>query len=334
MQDVRIPKILFINSTESDGVQDLIYSGLVKKAGVNNIIDYPWNVNYHLPLRKYPANLGYVRSSLLKSFRYKSDFKKINAVVVSSAKPETFKYYLTVLNFIPSDIPVFFLDGGDYRAIGGDMNRLGAPELFLEAVSQRKFDGIFKREYFAEDNHPGNVWPLPICFNFDRLPKHLPDKLQYEVSFWAVESNPIRTKALTMLENKFDCSENGTVRNQVFKKYKRRGMYYLQELAACKIVLNFEGVGVNTHRYWEVPALGRFMISTNPRIIIPDNFVDNVHVKFCKDDLSDLIDLCEYYLKNEEEREAIAKQAGEHARKFHSNVARAEFIVEKIKSFL
>lgn len=334
MNENKKPILLYINSKESDGVQDLIYSGLVKVLGIENVVDYPWNPAYHFNLRKYPANLGFVKAIPISSLKTILNRKKINAVVVGSAKPEAFKTYIDIIQKIPSTIPVFFIDGGDYRNIGGDLTRLNAADLFLSALKLRQFDGVFKREYFAEDNLPSSVWPLPISFNFDRCPNVFPNELKYQVSFWAVESSPIRTKALTMLEDKFDCAQNGTKRNQVFRHYKRRGIFYLQELASCKIVLNFEGVGIDTHRYWEVPALGRFLISSKPKIVIPNNFIDGVHIKFCRDDLSDLIELCEYYLRNEDERETIAKRAGEHARKFHSNIARAEFIVEKIKTFL
>lgn len=93
------------------------------------------------------------------------------------------------------------------------------------------------------------------------------------------------------------------------KEYTRKGLRYLEELKSCKIVLNFRGVGWDTLRYWETPAIGRFMITQRPRIVIPDNFRDGKEIVFCKDDLSDMIDLCQHYLENDEERETIARDA-------------------------
>jgi spore maturation protein CgeB len=120
----------------------------------------------------------------------------------------------------------------------------------------------------------------------------------------------------------------------VFRKYARKGEKYLQELQRCKIVLNFRGVGWDTLRYWETPAVGRFMISQKPGIVIPDNFVDGTEIIFCKDDLSDLIELCEYYLQRDVERESIADNARKAARERHSDVSRAQYFLQKINKLL
>lgn len=326
-------RILFINSKESDYLQDLTYSGLVKVLGVENIVDHPWNPHYHIRRRTYPRNLGYTPNSLFKSLASKFSSKDYDAVIVASAKPECFVEYLKISKDIPSSTPTIFIDGGDFSDIGGDLTRLKAPHLYKEAVSKKPFDLILKREYLADTEYPANVVPFPFSFNFDII-RHNPfsNSLKYDISFWAVESDPIRTTALTLLEDKFDCRKNGTVRNQIFKKYKRKGLRYLEELKSCKIVLNFRGVGWDTLRYWETPAIGRFMISQRPRIVIPDNFRDGKEIVFCKEDLSDMIDLCDHYLNNEEERETIAGNALELAKTSHSDVARAMYLLTKIKS--
>ena len=63
---------------------------------------------------------------------------------------------------------------------------------------------------------------------------------------------------MELIQDRFDCRANGTTRNQVFKKYKRKGDFYLEELKRARITLNFRGVGWDTLRYWEVPALSGF----------------------------------------------------------------------------
>jgi spore maturation protein CgeB len=116
------------------------------------------------------------------------------------------------------------------------------------------------------------------------------------------------------------------------KKYKRKGMFYLQELASCKIGLNFRGAGWDTLRYWEIPALGGFMISQRSQIMIENNYVDGEDIVYCKDDLSDLVELCEYYLSHEEERRRIANNAKKRTEEFHTDIARAKIILDKIES--
>ena len=66
-------KVLYINTSSSDYVQDLTYSGLVKKFGKKNILDYRWNPKYHIPYKKYPKNLGYVSGSFFSFFEINSE---------------------------------------------------------------------------------------------------------------------------------------------------------------------------------------------------------------------------------------------------------------------
>lgn len=321
-------KILYINAPSADYVQDLTYSGLVKKFGINNVIDYRWNLKYHLPYKKYPKNLGYIDGTLL-SFLRVVDFKNIDCVFLGSSKIETFKTYIEIAQKIPANVPVVFIDGGDREEIGMDLEVYGDANLYEEALSIRPFDFIFKREYFEDKEYAQNVAPLPMSFNFDKLPK-LPHNFKYDVSFWAVESYPLRTDVLKILEQKYDCKQNGTTRNQKFSQYKRKGSFYLQELSSCKITINVRGGGWDTMRYWEVPAVGGFMLSQKPGIVIPNNFEHEKEVVFFKNDLSNLSDLCDYYLKNEDRRETIAKAGLQKMKAYHTDEKRVEYIFEKL----
>lgn len=323
-------KILFISDSSADYVQDLTYSGLVKKFGLNNIIDYRWNKKYHVPYKKYPKNLGYIKNSFMQTFFRNVDFKSIDYVFIGSAKVGAFETYIEIASKIPFSTPIIFIDGGDGSEVGIDLTVYKRPELYNQAVNIRPFDVIFKREYLIEGHYASNVYPFPMCFNLDRLPV-LPKDYKYDVSFWAVESHPIRVEALNLLQDKFDCRENGTVRNQKFTQYKRKGEFYLQELAACKIILNLRGGGWDTMRYWEVPAVGGFMMRQNPGIVIPNNFEHEKEVVFIKDDLSDLADLAEYYLRNDVKREEIARKGHQKILDYHTDVKRVEYIFDMLR---
>lgn len=313
-------------------MQDLTYSGLVKQLGAKKVIDYHWNKRFHVPYRKYPKNLGYTSGTMLVSLLRKP-LKNFDAVVIAASKVGSFESYLEVVDRIPSRVPVIFVDGGDRSGVGEDLTIYGRPELLTEAVEKRPFDLVFKREYNLENTYGDNVFPFPISFNMDRLPQ-ISAGYKYDVSFWAVETDDIRTRALALLEDRYDCRQNGTVRNQKFSKYKRKGEFYLQELSQCRIVLNFRGGGWDTMRYWEVPAVGAFMMTQKPGIKIPDDFVDGRDLVYCSDDLSDLTDLCDYYLKNESKREAIALSGKQHLLQYHTDLARARFLLEKISGLM
>ena len=330
-----IRKVLYVTSHETDYLQDIVYSGLVELLGTNAVLEIPFHRSYHWATKPYPKNMGQQPGSLWPNLLNRiSDFK-YDAVIVASTKPDTFQKYLHFLPRIPAKIPVAFLDGGDRPELGGDLERLGAKELFSQAQNIRPFDLIFKREYLETDSHPQNVLSMPFGMDLRSIPKtisttsHFAKK--YQVSFWAVESDPIRSQALALLEPLFDCRENGTTQKQVFRKYKRKGEFYLQELSHCQIVLNFRGVGWDTLRYWEVPAIGTFMISGRPQIRIPNNFIHNEEIIYCKDDLSDLEDLCRYYLKHQEKREKIAQRAQQKLQTYHSHIARAKELVAALE---
>lgn len=320
-------KILYINSHSADYVQDLTYSGLVKLLGIENVIDFRWNTKFHVPYKKYPKNLGYQKNSFLPSLLHRS-IRNIDVVIIAAAKASAFKTYLEIVDKIPANVPIVFIDGGDPSELGGG---IGDKKLYTQALEKRPFNAIFKREYLLDDEWGHSVYPFPISFNLDRLPV-IPQSKKYDVSFWAVESHPIRAKVLDLLQDQFDCKDNGTSRNQKFSQYKRKGDFYLQELAACKIVLNFRGGGWDTLRYWEVPAIGSMMISQKPGIRIPNDFENNKHLIFCQDNLTDLIDLCNFYLKNDHLREKIALDGMNHLKQYHTDIARAKFLLEHIKS--
>ena len=328
-------KILFINSKKFDYGQDLAFSGLASVLGKENIRDIGRHSSYHLKIKKYPKNLGYTELQPLAFFKNQSITpKNCDVVVVASVKPDTLELYLQLQSEIPDSTPIVLLEGGDAEEIGGDAQRLNCSHLWVEAQKKRPFDLIFKREFIKNRDYPKNIFPLPFSMNFEALsvkPSSVYDK---DVSFWAVESHPIRSKALEVLNGQFDCDRNGTSKNQTFKNYKYKGRRYHEELAKCRIVLSLRGGGWDTLRYWEVPALGPLLVSQKLDIVIPNDFENQKHLVHCKDDLSDLIEICQYYLDHEAERLKISQAAYAHAQKYHTHIARADYMLEIMKKSL
>jgi glycosyl transferase family 1 len=320
-------KVLYINSNHHDYLQDIVYSGLVKVLGLKNVVDHPWNLRYHLPYWKYPKNMGYVKHSLLSSLvSAKRDY---DAVIVGACKPDAIKAYIKLAPSLPPEMPMVFIDGGDWASIGGDLERLGYPELWEEANEVRPFDHIFKREYKIGQGYEAHVYPLPFAANMSRIPK-LDQVHQYEVAFWAGESHPVRTRALELLEGQFDCDENGTARGKDMYSFSRKGKTYLRELSKCRINLSFRGGGFDTLRYWEIPAVGSMLISEKPDILIPNNFAHQESAVFCDPDLTDLLDLVRFYLTHEEKRREIALRGKNHLLEYHTDINRAQGVLAKI----
>lgn len=257
--------------------------------------------------------------------------KNYDLVILASAKKEVLEQYKTVAPSLSSKTKVVFIDGGDKAEIGGDFSRLNCMSLFEEVRSLRNFDHIFKREMLLDQTYDRNVSPLPFGFNFDWLKKlKKGEEKKYEVAFWGVGSHPVRADALELISELWDCRQNGTGVHPSIKEYKRNGSFYLQELAACKIALNFRGSGWDTLRYWEIPAVGTLLVSPEPGIRIPNNFNDKEEAIYCSGDLSDLVDLCNYYLKHPEKRERIAQNGHQKMLDFHQDIHRAKEVLRVV----
>ncbi len=321
--------VLFIGSMRYDYMQDIVYSGLVKTLGLKNVIEFKWNKKYHVPYKKYPENLGFIKQSLLKSIHFKKN--NYDLVILAATKPDCFQAYIDFASQIPPNVPVVWVDGGDRPEVGGDLERLGAPTLLSKAQAIRSFDFIFKREMKINKKYEKNVLPLTFGFNLSRLPKNMPASKKYDVAFWAGESHPIRSKALSLLKNEFDCNSNGTSKGISFDNFNRKGSFYLEELSACKINLSLRGGGFDTLRYWEIPAVGSLLLSEPADIIIKNDFIDKKHAVFCNPSVDDIIDLCHYYLKKKNNREKIAENGKKHIQQYHTDVHRATFILGTVK---
>ena len=333
-----IQRILFINSLQFDYLEDLLFGGLTELLGPDNVVSLPLNYHYYFSKYQYPKNIGQCRPPLrylLDRLALKEKLRRFefDAVVIGSTKEDAFKSYLMIEEKIPKGIPIMYIDGGDWPEIGGDAIREQYTSVFEEVIHRRAINLIFKREYLLDRQYEKNVFPLPFSFKPARHWTNGTVK-KYDVVFWAVESDPLRKTILKLIQDKYDCKENGSVQGQTFRNYRRHGTFFLQELSSSKIAYNFKGAGWDTLRYWEIPGVASFMISGLPRIKIPNNFNDREHAVFCKDDASDLLSLTDYYLTHEREREEIAKNGSKHVQQFHTYTKRAQYFLDVSNEYL
>ncbi len=327
-------KFLFINSKSPDYIEDQMFSALTEIFGKQSVRAYPVNYRYYIQRKAYPLNMGKCRTAtdfIIDKVTLKKELKafEYDCVIIGSTKRDTFESFLQISAYLPGNIPVIYLDGGDFPEVGGDATRLGFESLYDSVINNFSISHVFKRECLIDKAYPDNVHPLPMAFK--PQPIDFPVNKQYDVTCWCVESDPIRTQALSLLENRYDCRANGTTLGQTFRNYKRKGKGYLKELGSSRISCNFRGVGWDTLRYWEIPAVQSLMLSQKPQIVIPNNFINGEHVIFCKDDLSDMTDLIDYYLSHDDEAEQISASARNFLMKNHTHIQRAEYFLEKIK---
>jgi hypothetical protein len=111
-----------------------------------------------------------------------------------------------------------------------------------------------------------------------------------------------RGKAVSLLSKQKDFRFDGGL-NKV--RYSR----FLREVAGSKICIDIFGNGDFCFRLVDYLAVGTCVISIKHRTAFNAPLVDREHIVYMKDDLSDLISLCNFYLKNDEERERISRNS-------------------------
>jgi glycosyl transferase family 1 len=84
---------------------------------------------------------------------------------------------------------------------------------------------------------------------------------------------------------------------------------HLREIAGSKVCIDVPGVGPLSYRLVEYLAVGSCVVSYPHRARLHVPLVDGEHVAYVNEDLSDLVDLCDHYLRNPDERERLAANA-------------------------
>jgi hypothetical protein len=80
---------------------------------------------------------------------------------------------------------------------------------------------------------------------------------------------------------------------------------FLKEMARSRVCIDLPGQGAFCYRTISYLAVGACIVGTRPKNELPAPLIDRVHMAFTRDDQSDLMDLCEYYIENDDARERM-----------------------------
>lgn len=86
----------------------------------------------------------------------------------------------------------------------------------------------------------------------------------------------------------------------------------LEEAAQAKICIDLPGNGDFCFRLIDYLGIGACVIAPRHHTLLHVPLEDRKHIVFAREDLCDLVDLCQYYLEHDDEREAIVR----HSREF------------------
>jgi hypothetical protein len=115
-------------------------------------------------------------------------------------------------------------------------------------------------------------------------------------------ANEIRGKACSMLANQ------NYFRWEGGRRVKRYSVS-LREIVRSKICIDLPGNGDFCLRLIDNMAAGACIIARKHNTMLHVPLVDREHIVYAREDLSDLADLCRFYLERDEAREALCRNS-------------------------
>lgn len=354
-------RILYLTDPSPDYLADLLYVGLCRTLGPEQVVAYPYKAVYHDPLRRVHyipqvfAHQHYEEevTALLKDHQF-------DLAILSSPRPGTITAWesLARCGAMP---PLVLIDGEDDATLRREMFRRYQCVLY------------FKREYCLRQETGvrggGRRWsawredatlsqrthPLPLAIVLETLPAIPIHQRDVDVSYAGRISHPARWKAVELLRHAPGIRFQGGVYAEAedrqskflsgFPRFlmKLKGdpvvtaaqqgtklsqAEYYALFGRSKMALSIRGGGFDTLRYWEIVASGTLLLSEQPDIEIPNNFVHGKHALFFRPDLSDLVDLVRAYAGDARACAAMAAEGYKHLLQHHTCERRAEYLLD------
>lgn len=87
---------------------------------------------------------------------------------------------------------------------------------------------------------------------------------------------------------------------------------FLREIAKSAVCIDLPGHGPLCYRLMDYLAVGACVIGPRPPVVLPVPLSDQREIVYTRDDLSDLVELCEHYLTDDTARERVATEAQQY----------------------
>ena len=354
-------RILYLTDSAPDYLADLLYVGLCRTLGAERVVDYPYKAVYHDPLHR----VHYVPQILGHSYREEEVAaelrdKQFDLAILSSPRRGAITAWESLLR-CGAMPPLILVDGEDDATLRREMfHRYQCALYFKREYRLHRDAGVCDRvrrwsTWWTDTVFSQRTHPLPFAVSLETFPTVPALQRDVDVSYAARGSHPKRRQVVEMLchasgirfqggvytaaEDRQSITLNGFPRFLMKLKgdpavtAAQRGVKlspaeYHALLGRSKMALSIRGGGFDTLRYWEIVASGTLLLSEQPDIEIPNNFVHGKHALFFRPDLSDLLELVRYYASHDVEREAIARAGHDHLLKFHTCERRAAQFLE------
>ena len=186
------------------------------------------------------------------------------------------------------------------------------PEINSECASRCSL--YFKMQHRREGYGYANVVPGGYVCDSRKIYLHLPrlrrlrDQQDFAFDVYGRFSTEfardIRKRAIGILSNQTRFRFEGGLR-------KVKLLDFLREVARARICIDLPGEGDLCFRLINYLAVGACIVGPRPRTTLHVPLQDRIHVAYVRDDLSDLVETCRYYLENDEAREEMRVRSRE-----------------------
>lgn len=208
------------------------------------------------------------------------------------------------------------------------------------------------------------TFPLPLGVALQTIPPNPNLERTLDISYTGRSSHPCRPKVIRRLKHASSFQFNGGLyRDPDDRPYKMKGPLmvrlkdkyfpssatppdyevsklspdpdprgynpYFDQIFRSKVAVSLRGGGYTPPiRYYEIVACKTLLLSDIPYSVIPHNFIHKTHAVFFKRNLSDLVDLAEYYIQHDAERQEIIENGYTHLVSHHTCEKRAEYFLD------
>jgi hypothetical protein len=106
---------------------------------------------------------------------------------------------------------------------------------------------------------------------------------------------------------------------------------YYRQLQACRIVLSLPGAGLDTFRFWENGACNALHLSSTMPLMIPNDFISEIHIKYFGNNVSQLRRQVDTALTDAYVAQEMIIANRQHLVQHHLTTARAAYFIHQSK---
>jgi hypothetical protein len=332
-------RVLLINHPEADFLESLLYLGLCREFGADNVVDLPWKASYHGEVAHYPSLYGsgegvtgpfaWFPAQTGRAWSGDEVCARIGEfdVVLCSIRDRAFQKMREILSRVGRQAirHLALFDGQD-----GDDCAWGLADEFKPSV-------YFKRELLSRDapSRVAGVRLLPCPF---ASPLGEAAQLTKDIPVTNLGGGNFFVGVFT----RGGCGFSGARSKQEVNDRLARefgGQFvggqegydsFLNMTARSKIGVCFGGFGWDTFRQWEVPSFhGTLLMRNRSPQVIPNDFVDG---QTCAEfnSLDELVTCIREYLDDDTKRERVALAGNALLREHHTVQARAKYVISEM----